>query len=280
MHIQNSYKDNKNTLFIIPSPIGNLEDITLRTLSTLNQLNILYCEDTRVTIKLLNHFEIKINKLDSYHEYNKEDKLESIKNDLLTQDVGIITDAGMPGISDPGYHIINEIYKESNVVILPGAVAFTLPLVYSNLIDKSFTYHGFLSKQKSQRQKELELILSKDIPTIIYLSKHKFISTLELILTLNPNTQLTVGRELTKLHEQYIQGSVKEVLDYYKDNVIKGEFVLVIKPIQIKEDIKPIDYFINLTKEGYDKKEAIKLTAKEYNVPKNDIYQLILRGGR
>ncbi len=223
MQIQKSYIDNQATLYIIPTPIGNLDDMTYRSVKTLQELEYLFCEDTRVTQKLLNHFEITI-KTQTYHEHNQEYAGNKII-ELLEQgnNVGLVSDAGMPGISDPGYDIIRLARDHNfNVVVLPGASAFIVAMVRSNFASKQFTYFGFLNKQTSKRLAELEVILATYHPTVLYESPHKLVKTLKLIHDLAPTTKVMVAREISKKFEEYTTGTAEEVYAHYEANGVKG----------------------------------------------------------
>lgn len=279
MQIQKSYIDSGATLYIIPTPIGNLDDMTYRSVKVLQQLDYLFCEDTRVTQKLLNHFEISI-KTNTYHEHNQEAGGKKII-ELLKQghDVGLVSDAGMPGISDPGYDIIRLADEENfNVVVLPGASAFIVAMVRSNFASKQFTYFGFLNKQTSKRVAELEVILATYHPTVLYESPHKLVRTLRLIEEMNSDTKVLVAREISKKFEEYTVGQVSEIADHYETAGVKGECVIIVSPeLKCDEITDPIAVYTKLVSiENYSKKDAIKSVAKQMGVKKNDIYQLVV----
>ncbi len=278
MQQQKSFCNTNQTLYIIPTPIGNLDDITYRSINVLKELDYLFCEDTRVTKKLLSHYEIDI-KTYPYHEYNKNEAGQKILN-LLKKgtDVGLVSDAGMPGISDPGYDIIRQVKAENiNVVVLPGASAFIVSIVHSSLVAKQFMFWGFLNKQNSKKKKELEEILHNKYPTIIYESPHKLLKTLKLIAELNDQTEVHVSREISKKFEEYTFGKVTEIIDFYERLGVKGECVIIIKPPILETKVlDPLTMYKKLIEEGYTKKEAIKKVSKENYVAKNDIYQLVL----
>lgn len=279
MQIQKSFIDSKPTLYIIPTPIGNLDDMTYRSVKVLNQLDYLFCEDTRVTQKLLNHFEVNI-KTYTYHEHNKEKACSHVL-DLLASgnDCGLVSDAGMPGISDPGYDIISACDKHDyNVVILPGASAFIVAIVRSHMASKQFTYFGFLNKQTTKREEELTHILATDHPTVIYESPHKLVRTLRLIEALDNETEVMVAREITKKFEEYSQGKITDVADYYDTSGVKGECVIVISPNKKCDEITdPIAVYTKLVSEdAFTKKDAIKKVAKQMGVNKNIVYQMVL----
>ncbi len=279
MKIQKSYNNNLQTLYIIPTPIGNLEDMTYRSVKTLESLDYLFCEDTRVTQKLLNHFEIKL-KTATYHEHNQEYASNKIIELLASgNDVGLVSDAGMPGISDPGYDIIKRAELEGyNIVVLPGASAFIVAMVRSNMASKQFTYFGFLSKQKTKKLKEFNYLLALEHPSVVYESPHKLISSLELLAEVNSETRVMVAREITKKFEEYVSGTVTEVANHFSQNGVKGECVIVIEPVIKCEQIDdPIAIYTKLiTEQQLSKKDAIKSVAKQMGVNKNEIYQLVL----
>ncbi len=281
MKIQKSFKNTNNTLYIIPTPIGNLEDITLRTLNTLKEIDVLYCEDKRVTQKLLNRYEIKVT-TKSYHEHNKDrantEIISDLDNGLV---VGLVSDAGMPGISDPGYEIIAEVNDTTdyNVVVLPGASAFIVSLIRANFPNNEFKYYGFLGTNKRQKREKLEQLTYGNETGVFYESPHKLLSTLKEFINIEPQVNLTVCRELTKLNEEYIKGTAEEIFDHFSINPIKGEFVIVVEPIQrISAELTLTieEHFAILIKEGNSKNDAIKQIAKARNMKKNDVYKLFV----
>lgn len=264
-------------LFIVPTPVGNLEDITLRAIKVLQDVDYILAEDTRHSLKLLNHFNIS-NSLVSYYKDIEKKKLQNIINDLKNgKNIALISDAGTPGISDPGNILIKEAIKESiKVTTLPGATALIPAIVTSNFDTSHFVFYGFLNNNNSKRKKELENILSFNLPTIIYEAPHRILKTLKTILEIDENIEVCIAREISKLHEQYIYGTVKEVLERL-DN-LKGEIVLIVYRDKDNND----DFFKNLTLEehynyyehkGLTKKEIIKQIAKDLNVNKDVIYK-------
>lgn len=280
MKIQKSFKNNQNTLYIIPTPIGNLEDITIRTLNILKEIDVLYCEDKRVTQKLLNRYEIKV-PTKSYHEHNKEFALSGALNDLEEgKNIGLVSDAGMPGISDPGYDLICAVNETNhNVVVLPGASAFLVALVRSNFPNNKFTYHGFLGTNKRIKVERLTEIFEASESSVFYESPHKLIATLKLMSNIDESKKITVAREITKLNEEYVQGTVKEVLAHFEENPIKGEFVIVVNPkeeSEVKYEMTIEEHVTDLMQQGLMKKEAIKEVAKLRNMKKNDVYKLFV----
>ncbi len=280
MRIQKSFKNTNNTLYIIPTPIGNLEDITIRTLNTLKEVDVLFCEDKRVTQKLLNRYEIKVSTR-TYHEHNKERANVEIIHCLEnSQSVGIVSDAGMPGISDPGYDIIKEVSKlDYNIVVLPGASAFLVALIRANFPNNEFKYYGFLGTNKRQKREKLESIIYGTETAVFYESPHKLISTLKEIEGIEAEVKLTVCRELTKLNEEYVSGTSREVFDHFSLNPIKGEFVLVIEPMEPENEMANFsieEHVLHLINLGKSKNDAIKEVAKNRNMKKNDVYKLFI----
>lgn len=281
MKIQKSFKNTENSLYIIPTPIGNLEDITIRTLNILKEIDVLYCEDKRVTQKLLNRYEIKVT-TKSYHEHNKDRANAEIITDLENgQLVGLVSDAGMPGISDPGYEIIEQVTKQTdfNVVVIPGASAFLVGIIRANFPNNEFKYYGFLGTNKRQKREKLEQLCYGNETGVFYESPHKLLSTLKEINAISTEVNLTVCRELTKLNEEYIKGSVKDIFNHFSINPIKGEFVIVVEPLA-KEDeeinLTIEEQFELLIGQGQTKNDAIKQIAKARNMKKNDVYQLFV----
>ena len=266
-------------LYICPTPIGNLEDITLRTLRILKEVDLIAAEDTRHTIKLLNHYEIK-KPLISYHEHNKVVKgdilIEKLKNGT---NIALVTDAGMPGISDPGEDIIRlSIENRIKVIALPGATASITALVLSGLSTDKFVFEGFLPSKKKDRIKELERLKTEERTIILYEGPHRILALLEDMEEVLGNRQISISREMTKIYEETFRGTVNEALDKFMKEQPKGEFVLIIKGAEItKEDLyesitikEHIKYYME---EGYTKKEAVKKVAELRNIPKNVVYK-------
>jgi 16S rRNA (cytidine1402-2'-O)-methyltransferase len=281
MRIQKSFKNEKATLYIIPTPIGNLEDFTMRAHNIMkNDLDVLLCEDTRVTRKILTRYEINVTTR-SYHDFNKEGITQQYIQDMLEgKTYGLVSDAGMPGISDPGYEIINKaIENDINVVVLPGASAVLVALVGSNLPNSKFTYHGFLSGSSSKRKHQLEDVFSRFETSIIYESPHKLIATLKTMENIESNRIITLARELTKLNEEYITGTIKELLQYFVEVSPRGEYVIVVSPASKQENFDSItleEHVELLINKGESKKEAIKKVAKLRGLKKNEVYQIFV----
>ena len=212
----------KGKLYICPTPIGNLEDITLRTLRILKEVDLIGAEDTRHTIKLLNHFEIKT-PLTSYHEHNERDKAKELIDKLLEgKNIGLVSDAGMPGISDPGHEVIKmAIEKSIEIFVLPGATASITALVASGLDTRRFVFEGFLSSKKKERREELENLKSEARTIIIYESPHRLLDSLKDILEILGNRKLSIAREITKLHEEIYHGNVEDGLGKFSQETIR-----------------------------------------------------------
>ncbi|NLV88430.1 MAG: 16S rRNA (cytidine(1402)-2'-O)-methyltransferase [Tissierellia bacterium] len=269
----------KGTLYICPTPIGNLEDITLRTLKVLKEVDLIAAEDTRHTIKLLNHYDIK-KPLTSYHEHNiKEKGIELIEKLNQGVNIALVSDAGMPGISDPGEDLIKEAIEANiKVVPLPGPTASITALIISGLATDKFTFYGFLSAKKKDRIKELQEIKDYKMTTILYEAPHRLLNLLEAMVEILGDRKISISRELTKKYEETFRGTPKEALEKFQASGVKGEFVIVVEGS--KEEEKPeIDIeealraYLN---QGYTKKEAVKKVVKEYNLPKNKVYRVSL----
>ena len=275
---------NKGTLYICPTPIGNLEDITIRVLNTLKNADLIAAEDTRHTLKLLNHFEIQ-KPLTSYHEHNKKTKGPILVNKLLDgENIALVSDAGMPGISDPGADMVKLCIEEGiRFEVLPGATASILALVASGLDTTKFAFEGFLDRDKKERRKRLENIKREDRTLIFYEAPHRIISTLEDIFNILGNRRGVIARELTKRYEEFIRGSLTELIDHLKLNPPKGEIVLLCEGVNLEEEaieaqnkleeITIKDHIILLMEDGLDKKTAVKEVAKLRNISKRDVYK-------
>ena len=272
---------NIGTLYIVATPIGNLEDITLRAIRILKEVDLIAAEDTRHTLKLLNHLEIS-KPLISYHRHNEEERKENLIDKLKEgKNIALVSDAGTPGICDPGEVIIKECIEEGiNIVPIPGACAMINALIASGISTKEFTFIGFLPLNKKTRKQKLEEIKNSDKTIMLYEAPHKLNTTLkELSSILTNDRQVVLAREITKIHEEYIRGNIEEILN--KDN-LKGEMVLIIegnKNMEKENDLNKLSleehykYYENL---NFEKKEIIKKIAKDRNVSKNEIYKKFL----
>lgn len=269
------------TLYIVPTPIGNLRDITLRAIDVLKEVDLIACEDTRRTSKLLNHLEIKC-KMISYFEHNKEKKGEMII-DILSQgkNVALVSDAGVPAISDPGEELVELCIKKGiNIIPLPGACAFITGLVASGLSTKSFLFEGFLTVNKSGRSQRLKALKDEQRTIIFYEAPHKLLRTLKDLYEYLGDRKVVLARELTKIHEEFYRDNLSGCIKKYEDVKVKGEFVILLEGAGIKkiefeevsneEIIAKIDHLI---KEGLGKNEAIKNVAKSYNLNKREVYK-------
>lgn len=277
------------TLYLCATPIGNLEDITYRVLRTLKEVDLIAAEDTRNSIRLLNHFEIKT-PMTSYHEYNKIEKSYQLVAKMREgKNIALITDAGTPGISDPGEDIVRICYEEGiPVTSLPGAAACITALTMSGLPTRRFAFEAFLPKDKKEHQAVLEELKTETRTIIIYEAPHHLVRTLqELHDTLGGDRRLTICRELTKRHEEKLQMTLADSLSYYEVNEPRGEYVLIIAG-RSREEMKKEEqagwealsleeHMAHYESQGIDRKEAMKRVAKDRGVSKRDIYQALLK---
>ncbi len=277
------------TLYLCATPIGNLEDITYRVLRTLKEVDLIAAEDTRNSIRLLNHFEIKT-PMTSYHEYNKIEKAYQLVAKMREgKNIALITDAGTPGISDPGEDIVRICYEEGiPVTSLPGAAACITALTMSGLPTRRFAFEAFLPKDKKEHQAVLEELKTETRTIIIYEAPHHLVRTLqELHDTLGGDRGLTICRELTKRHEEKLQMTLADSLSYYEVNEPRGEYVLIIAG-RSREEMKKEEqagwealsleeHMAHYESQGIDRKEAMKRVAKDRGVSKRDIYQALLK---
>lgn len=275
---------NYGTLYVVPTPIGNLKDITLRALEVLEAADVIAAEDTRQSLKLLNHFKIK-KPLLSYHKFNEQNKSGNII-DLLKEgrNVALVSDAGTPGISDPGSVIIKKCIEEQiEFVVLPGATAVTTALVYSGLDTDKFVFLGFFPRETKERKKLVEEIVDRGETLIMYEAPHRLLETLDYLRESIGNRDLAVCRELTKLHEEIFRGNLREASEHFGSKQIKGEIVLVIRG-KSKEEIRKEkraewenmsiqEHIISYIDKGFSKKESIKLVSSDRGMPKSEIYK-------
>lgn len=271
-------------LYLVPTPIGNLKDITLRALEVLKSVDEIAAEDTRQSLKLLNHFEIK-KSLFSYHKHNEQGKSSNIIEKLKKGiNIAIITDAGTPGISDPGSLIVEKCIEEGiPFEVLPGATAITTALVYSGLDTTKFIFRGFLPRENKDRIPVIEEVKNARDTLIFYEAPHRLLNTLSFLLDNLGDRSIAACRELTKLHEEIFRGSITDSINYFTENRPRGEFVLVIsgksdEEIKSEKESQWIDLSIEehlekVISEGINKKEAIKLVAKERGLAKKDVYK-------
>lgn len=265
------------TLYIVATPIGNLEDITLRAIRVLKEVDLIVAEDTRHTLKLLNHLEIS-KPLISYHRHNEDVKTEILIKELKQgKNLALVSDAGTPGICDPGEEVIKKCIEEDiQIVPIPGACAMINALICSGLDTKEFAFIGFLPLNKKNRKQKLEEIQNETKTTILYEAPHKLETTLKDLKEIIGDRKIVLAREITKIHEEYIRENIDELIEKAKD--IKGEIVLILEGAKNNEE----EFWTNLSieehykyyeKKGLNKKEIIKQIAKDRNVNKNEIYQ-------
>lgn len=271
-------------LYLVATPIGNLEDITLRALRTLKEVDIIAAEDTRHTLGLLNHFEIS-KPLISYYKQNESTRSAELVEKLKAgKNIALVSDAGTPGISDPGEQIVKTAIQEGiEIVPIPGACAFVNALIASGMSTREFCFLGFLSAVKKERKEKLEEIKYETKTLIFYEAPHKLKNTLENMLEILGDRNIILAREITKIHEEFIRGKISNILENLEE--IKGEFVILVEGnSESKKDIeiknlnkmsldKQYDFYKN---QGLTKKEIIKQIAKDRNVNKNEIYQYFL----
>ena len=265
-------------LYLVATPIGNLDDITLRAINVLKDVDLIAAEDTRHTLKLLNHLEIK-KSLISYHRHNEE-----IKSDILIeklkegQNIAVVSDAGTPGISDPGEEIVKEcILNNIEIIPIPGACAAINALIASGLDTKEFVFYGFLSINKKIRQEKLEKIKNENKTIILYEAPHKIIKTLQDLSKVLENRKIVIARELTKIHEEFIRGNINDILENYSEP--KGEHIILIEGNNCENknnnelnNLSEEELFKFYEKQGMKKNDIIKKIAKDKGVSKNEIY--------
>lgn len=282
MKRQKSFANDNAKLYIVSTPIGNLEDITLRAINTLKTVDLIYCEDTRNTVKLLNHYDIKT-KMKSFHLFNENEitseVIGQIKNGL---NIALVSDAGSPCISDPGWILVSEaIRNDIDVIVIPGVVAGITALVASGLSTERFTFYGFLSSKQKKRTEELKELKNRTETVILYEAPHRIKATLEDIDAIMPERQIVLARELTKKFEEYSRGTAREILEEL--DVVKGEMVIVLEG---NKETEKDEELINLSIEehyrfyldqGMDSKTALKQVATDRGIPKRDIYQTLFK---
>lgn len=275
------------TLYLCATPIGNLEDITFRCVRVLNEVDLIAAEDTRNSIKLLNHFEIKT-PMTSYHEYNKIEKGHKLVEKLLAgEDIALITDAGTPGISDPGEELVKMCHEAGVIVTaVPGAAACVTALTISGLATRRFAFEAFLPTDKKERQRVLDEMREETRTIVMYEAPHRLLKTLKVLSETLGNRKISVCRELTKKHETVFATTVDEAVSYYEKQEPKGECVLVIEgknPEDIRreerskwEELSMEEHMELYLSKGMNKKDAMKQVAKDRGVGKRDVYQALL----
>lgn len=271
--LQNSY-DGKPTLYLISTPIGNLDDITYRSVKILNDVDVIFSEDTRVTLNLLNYLGIN-KKLIALHEHNedmaKEKVLEYLKNG---NNIALVTDRGTPIISDPGYKTVKYITDNNyNVVALPGPTAFVPALITSGLAPQPFLFYGFLDSKDSLKRSELERLSDEEKTIIFYEAPHRIIRILNMMLDIFGDRNISISREISKKFETIYRGKISDVINIIPE---KGEFVIIVEGVKDKivdNNITIKDAVDNYIRTGFDVMTSIKKVAKDRNVPKNVIYK-------
>lgn len=272
----------KGTLYLVATPIGNLQDFTFRAIETLKKVDLIACEDTRHTRKLLNHYDIK-NKLVSYHEHNETERAAEFSKLLAEgKSIAVVSDAGTPAICDPAYKIVQAAHEiEAQVVSIPGAVAFVNALIISGLPTDSVFFGGFLPSKKGERLNRLKEI--KEIPAtlVFYETPHRISKALEDCLQILGNRKAAIVRELTKLHEEVLRGGLVELVE--RNLQLKGEIVLVIEQQSENSQRQPVETnktlgerVLELENDGIDRKNALKKAAKEFGVSRSEAYRLLV----
>ena len=276
-------------IYLVATPIGNLSDMSIRAIDTLKNADIIACEDTRNTIRLLNHFEIK-GHLTSYHEYNKIDKAYELCEKVKEgKSIAFVSDAGMPAISDPGYELVDIAYKEGlEVTIIPGASAVVSALAISGISSRRFSFEGFLPVDKNEKKEILAELVNESRTIILYEAPHRLLKTLKEILEYIGDRNIAIVRELTKLHEEVLRGRLTNIIaDYESEKVaIRGEYVLVIEGKSLLEkrcerqksfeEISIREHYEKYIYDGMEKKEAMKAVAKDRGIQKRDVYKELL----
>ena len=280
---QNSY-DGSNCLYLVPTPIGNLEDITFRVLNTLKSVDLIAAEDTRNSIKLLNHFDIKV-PMTSYHEYNKIDKAKVLVQKMQEgTNIALITDAGTPGISDPGEELVKQAYEAGiTVTSLPGPAACITALTLSGLETRRFAFEAFLPTDKKERKQVLSEMERETRTVILYEAPHRLKKTLAELFQVLGDRKITLCKELTKKHENAFLTTISQAMAYYEENDPRGEYVLVIQGKSQQqvveeeqkkwEEITIEEHMDIYLSKGMAKKEAMKAVAKDRGISKREVYQ-------
>lgn len=268
------------TLYLVASPIGNLQDITFRAIETLRSVDLIACEDTRHTRKLLNAFEIT-NKLVSYHEHNEQERSDELGKLLAEgRSVALVSDAGTPGINDPGFRLVNKALEiGAKVVPIPGAVAFVNAVVASGLPTDSILFGGFLPSKSSERKQRLSEVAGVYATIVFYESPHRLVKSLADCSEVLGDRRAVVARELTKMHEEFVTGSLTEIASHFAANEPRGEIVIMIDreragPALVSE-VSFIKRFEELVSQGIDRRDAMKKAAKEFGLNRSEAYRLL-----
>lgn len=275
----------KGKLYLVATPIGNLDDITIRAIKILQNVDLIAAEDTRHSLKLLNHLEIS-KPLISYHRHNEENKTEVLINKLLNgENIALITDAGTPAISDPGEEVVKQaIEKEIEIIPIPGACALINALICSGMNTREFVFYGFLPLNKKLRKNKFGEIKKENKTIILYEAPHKINQTLKDILQEVGDVNIVLARELTKIHEEFIRGKISEIIEKYTD--LKGEMIIVLegnkfdnstdKLTELLNNMSIEEHYNYYKKQNLEKKEIVKKMAKDRNVNKNEIYMKVI----
>lgn len=287
MQTQKSFEKQENgTLYLVPTPIGNLEDMTFRAVKILQKVDLIAAEDTRNTQKLLNHFEIDTSQI-SFHEHNAKERSKELVDKLLEgKEVAQVSDAGMPSISDPGVELVKAAIEAGIAVVpLPGANAALTALVASGILPQPFYFYGFLPRKKKELRETLEELNKREETIVFYESPHRLKQVLEQMeKTFEKEREVVLARELTKRYEEFIRGTIAEVVEWADSNQIRGEFVLIVQGNAYAEELKEApdweewtieDHVIHLIEErSLSSKEAIKEVAKLRELPKREVYAI------
>lgn len=271
-------------LYICATPIGNLEDITLRVLRTLKEVDLIAAEDTRQTLKLLNHYQIE-KKLVSYHEHNKQKAGPVLIQQILEgKNIALVSDAGLPGISDPGSDLVClALENKIHIELLPGPSASLAALILSGLNTDRFCFEGFLPKDNKERKERFRTLLAENRTMIFYESPHRVLTTLKEMKEMWGERKIALARELTKKFEEVIRGCNSDIIEKLETREIKGEIVLLVEgtKVELSDGVshisQAIELYESLVKAGLDKKNAIKEAAKAHNIPKRDLYNLLIK---
>jgi len=271
-------------LYLVPTPIGNLKDITLRALEVLKMVDVVACEDTRQSLKLLNHFNIK-KTLISYHKHNENGKSEDIIEMLKEgKNIAIVSDAGTPGISDPGEVIVKKCIEENiDFEVLTGATAITTALVYSGLDTTKFIFRGFLPRENKDRKPIIDDLVNRTETLVFYEAPHRILNTLEFLYENLGDRKIAICRELTKMYQDIIRMTLGEAIKYYKENSPRGEYVLILEGKSLEElqeeerskwnSLSVEEHIKTYIEKGFSKKDAIKKVAKDRDMPKSEVYK-------
>jgi 16S rRNA (cytidine1402-2'-O)-methyltransferase len=270
------------TLYIVGTPLGNLEDMTFRAIKTLQSVDLIAAEDTRHTGKLLQHFQIKTPQI-SYHDHNRHSRTADLINRLQQgTSIALVTDAGMPGISDPGYELVKACAELGiPIVPIPGATAAMTALSASGLKSDRFVFEGFLPAKESERRSHLQTLVTDERSLIFYEAPHRVQKTLQDILTVLGDRQIVLARELTKMHEEFWRGTVKAAIEHYSTHEPKGEFTLIVSGAQpsevsLTEDVLRAE-LLALMQQGVSRSQASRQLAEQTSIPRRQLYQLALQ---